>query len=89
MANVTRRSFLWQTSAGAAAIGALAVAPSALARQPRSNVPVPQLSLITSSEPFVAFVRDATLGELALHIGTREVVVRDPDLVARLLKAAR
>jgi hypothetical protein len=36
----------------------------------------------------VAYVSDATSGELTLLVGEREVVVHDRDLVNRLLNAA-
>jgi hypothetical protein len=36
--------------------------------------------------PVVAHVRDVARGEIAIYAGTREVVVRDPALVGRLLQ---
>lgn len=43
---------------------------------------------MASSEPVVAYVRDRAKGEVALFIGTREIIRRDPDLVARLLEGS-
>lgn len=37
----------------------------------------------------VAHVRDASAGQVALFVGTREVTVNDPMLVGRLLAGAR
>jgi hypothetical protein len=37
----------------------------------------------------VAHVRNANTGEVALMVGTREIIYRDPGLVARLVGAAR
>jgi hypothetical protein len=37
----------------------------------------------------VAHVRDASTGDVAVMVGTSEVVYRDPQLVGRLLAAAR
>jgi hypothetical protein len=37
----------------------------------------------------VAHVKDASTGEVAVMVGTSEVVYRDPQLVGRLLAAAR
>ena len=88
MANVTRRSFLWQTSVGAAAAGVVATAPSLFGRNDVPSVPVPQFSAAALSEPLVAYVRNAATGEVALLLGTREIIVRDAELVRRLLKAA-
>ena len=45
--------------------------------------------LVDTGGPVVAHVRDAATGELGILNGTREVVVRDPRLVTRLLQAAR
>jgi hypothetical protein len=89
MANLTRRSFLWQTSAGAAAVGVLAVAPSVISRPNLPDVPAPRVTSAALSEPFVALVRNAAAGEIAVQVGTREIIVRDAELVARLLAAAR
>ena len=41
------------------------------------------------SEPLVAHVRDLATGEIGLFSGAREVTVLDPQLAARLIKAAR
>ena len=89
MANLTRRNFLWQTSAGAAAVGVLAVAPSAISRPNLPDVPAPRVASAALSEPLVAFVRAAAAGEIALQVGTREIIVRDAELVERLFNAAR
>jgi hypothetical protein len=39
--------------------------------------------------PLVAHVRDAATGEIGLYSGTREVILRDPELAGRLLRAAK
>jgi hypothetical protein len=39
-------------------------------------------------EPLVVHVRNATAGEMSLMVGTQELVYRDPDLVARLVRTA-
>ena len=41
------------------------------------------------SEPLVAHVRDLSTGEIGIFNGTREVVFHDPQLAARLFRAAR
>jgi hypothetical protein len=41
------------------------------------------------SEPLVAHVRDLTTGEIGLFSGARETTVLDPQLAARLIRAAR
>ena len=80
-----RRRFITQTSIAAAA--ALAIVPALSHVQlapsgPAAPVPAPALA-----EPLTAFVRDAQTGEIALFVGTREVIVRDAALVARLVQA--
>jgi hypothetical protein len=47
----------------------------------------PDLSSVGSD--VVAHVRNASTGEVAVMVGTSEVVYRDPQLVGRLLAAAR
>ena len=42
-----------------------------------------------SSEPIVAHVRDARTGHIDLYQGTGSAEVRDTDLAARLVRAAR
>jgi hypothetical protein len=39
--------------------------------------------------PLVAYVRNAATGEVTILHGTREIVVHDPELVKRLVHAAR
>jgi len=89
MAKLTRRGFIKQTSAGAATIGALAAAPGLALAHTSPRTRVTDLSTAELHEPLVAHVRNVALGEIALLVGTREVIVRDPELVMRLVKAAR
>ena len=41
------------------------------------------------TEPLVAHVRDLATGEIGIFNGTREVVFNDPQLAARLFRAAQ
>jgi hypothetical protein len=41
------------------------------------------------TEPLVAHVRDLSTGEIGIFNGTREVVFNDPQLAARLYRAAQ
>ena len=87
MSEVTRRTFIKQVSAGAAgvaAVGALGI-PSAGAAPRAAEGPAAE----DGAEPVMAFVRDRTRGEVTLLVGHREIVHRDPELVRRLLRAAR
>ena len=87
MVPVTRRGFLWQTSAGAAAVALLpgAATLGAVEATPRTWAS-PAAAVL--AEPLVAIVRNAAQGEIALLLGTREVLIRDAELVSRLVKAA-
>jgi hypothetical protein len=40
-------------------------------------------------EPLVAHVRDLATGEIGLYSGAREITVLDPQLAARLIRAAQ
>lgn len=88
MAKVTRRGFIAKSSAGAAAVGALAVAPGLAAAHAAPKAPLAGGSVLLN-EALVAHVRDAASGEIAILVGDREVIVRDRELVARLVQAAR
>ena len=87
MAELTRRRFLvqsWIGVAGAAAAGAGGVVLHELTAG-RS----PSAVLVTrTSDPLVLHVRDARKGEVALLVGTSEVVYKEPELVQRILSTA-
>jgi hypothetical protein len=86
--NLTRRSFLQQTPISAGALGLLPAMP-ALAAMVRSPQPAaPQLSAM-SSRSMVVHVSDVATGEMTLLVGEREIVHRDPRLVACLVAATR
>lgn len=89
MTKLTRRSFLKQSSAGAATLGLLPAIPAALATiSQTAQAAVPELSP-ASTGPMVAHVSNVATGEVTLLVGAREIVFRDRRLVARLIKAAR
>lgn len=86
----SRRSFLQQAGFGAVAVGAVTVAPGLFVGTGKSES-VPTAGGAADpvlEEPLLAHVRDAHTGEIALLIGSREVVCHDRDLVARLIRAA-
>jgi hypothetical protein len=87
MTDLNRRSFLKQTSVGAATLGLLSSVP-ALAVISESPHAIPEVADTTVNGPLVAHVSDVTTGEVALLLGSREITFRDPQLVARLIKAA-
>jgi hypothetical protein len=89
MAMLTRRGFIQKTSLGAATVGALITVPG-LAHVPEAfAAPDSKVSPGKLSGSLVAHVRNVSTGEIALMVGTREIVYHDRALVARLVKAAR
>ena len=95
---VTRRAFLGRGSLAVAAAGLLSSVPglSALVGAAGSEAPAVDGAVVGSdagaaslTETLVAHVRDVSTGEISLFSGTREVLVRDPQLANRLLRAAR
>jgi hypothetical protein len=89
MAKLTRRDLIKQTSAGAAALGALAAVPGLAGAQGAPEAHAAGLSAADCNGPVVAYLRDVAAGEIGLLVGTREIIVRDRELVQRLLRAAQ
>jgi hypothetical protein len=95
LAKLTRRGFIGQTTASVATIGALAAVPTLTAAPEMTNVvasdsaAAAELSATTFSESLVAHVSDLAAGEVTIMSGTKEIILRDSDLVMRLLKAVR
>jgi hypothetical protein len=90
MSESTRRNFLIASGAGAAAVGVAAALPStasavAAGKQAAGKS---QPSTPANAEPLVAHVGDPSTGTLSLFVADRELVLHDPDLVARLTSAA-
>jgi hypothetical protein len=54
-----------------------------------SDTAAAELSATTFSESVVAHVSDIASGEVTIMSGTKEIILRDADLVLRLLKAVR
>lgn len=81
MSETSRRGLIAMTGAGAAAgaISLTAGRASAATAVPRAD---------RATEPVVAIIDDASADRVRLHVGEREVVLRDRDLVTRILNAA-
>ena len=88
MTKLTRRSFLKQTSASAATLSLLPAIPALTAISHSPEAAGPELPA-TLGGPMVVHVSDIAAGELTLLVGAREIVFRDPEIVARLIKVAR
>ena len=88
MSDLTRRRFLTRGSIGVALAGLLAVVPGLANVRLFAGTNVPA-GRSRNGEPLVAHVRDLASGEIALLVGTEQIIVRDSDLALRLYAAAR
>jgi len=86
---LSRRGFLRRTAAGAAAVGFLASAPSALVSLGGLIGDAQAAPPGTAANPLVAYVRDPSGGEIVVMAGTKEVVQKNPGLVTTLLRIAQ
>ena len=71
--------------------GALAAVPgfSAVLKMPAAGSSTLPAGTFAAGEPLIAHVRDVQTGEIALLVGTDQVIHRDAELAARLYNAAR
>ncbi len=95
MEGFSRRTFLKRGGTGAAAVGLLAAIPAFPGRAWGSVRPATSHGpgVVTTAEPeatrpLVVHIPDPRKGDVHLMVGTREVIRRDPALVARLVRAA-
>jgi len=91
MAKLTRRTLIKQTSIGAigvATVGVLAAAPHLVSAAPAAHHAVTEQSVAAHSGTMVVHVRNFSTGEIGVMYGEKEVILRDPALVTRLLQAA-
>lgn len=93
MTTQSRRNFLKATSVGGTALGTAILWPR-LFDQPASAHAVAEQGVPGSADaiahggPFVAYVKNAKTGEIAVLAGEHEIVHRDPQLAARLAQVA-
>ena len=93
MGKVTRRVFMARGAMGAATFGLLGSMPlERLVNESESAAPeaegvaaAPEMV----SGVVVAHIRDIASGEVSVMAGAKEVIIRDPQLVVRMLKAVR
>ncbi|HVA44072.1 MAG TPA: hypothetical protein VNF50_11370 [Acidimicrobiales bacterium] len=99
MTGLSRRGFLGKGSLSVAAAGLLATAPAgAISALLGSASEAPAVEEETANladlgsgldGSVVAHIRDIGSGEISVFTGEREVVIRDPAIAARLLRAVR
>ena len=88
MPSLTRRSFLQRTPVTAATLSVLPAMPALAAIRRSPQVVRPRLSA-GSPRSMVIHVNDVAKGEMTVLVDAREVVLRDPRLVAYFIEAAR
>ena len=96
MGRLNRRQFLQKGSLAVAAAGVASAVPGvagllneeAPALGPETSAGV-EAAVPSMSEPLVARVTDASTGEIEMYFGTSSTTVRDPQLAARLVRAAQ
>jgi hypothetical protein len=79
----SRRTFFKQSATVAAATGVVAVSPSVIGAAKVAEAAGPM-----HDGPFVAWVKDAKSGVIAVMVGEREVLHTDRELAARLARIA-
>lgn len=84
MSEHSRRNFLKHASVGAAAVSAATVVPTALAGSAEAEAPAGP----AHDGPFLAWIKDAKTGEIAVLVGETQVVHRDKRLARRLAQIA-
>jgi hypothetical protein len=99
MPEVSRRLFLRNSGLALAGAGVMSQIPflSGLVGASEADAPAAVDSATAGadegaaslSEPLVAHIRDLSTGEIGIFNGTREVIVNDPQMAARLFHAAR
>jgi hypothetical protein len=103
MADLSRRGFLTTVSVttgvgiagglglhkllmGDGSLSAVAEVAPVAASQPATQLP--GLGTVRLAGPMLVHIRDLASAEIGMMVGTHELVYRDPELVARLLKTA-
>jgi hypothetical protein len=94
MSELTRRAFLKQSGVTAAAAGAAVAVPKGLRGRSRPEHTPQEARQTTSAAAaerqaerrLVVHVPDTSKSELRLMVGEREIVLRDRDLVSRLVR---
>ena len=88
MEQPNRRKFLIVAGAGAGAAAVGVAAAKAGLPGPDAPSTGTAATLPAGAGPLVAYIHDAGSGRVSVMTGDAETVVHDPDLVARLTRAA-
>jgi hypothetical protein len=94
MGDLSRRVFIRNGMMGAAAVSVVgpvlpAIVGTVAGEAPEAeNATADMPAVVSSAEPLVARVMDAASGEIELFLGERQLTYHDPELAARLVRAA-
>jgi hypothetical protein len=90
MADLSRRTFLGASAAAAAGAAVIGVPLASAVASTSTATPAagPALPGAKATGPLVVYVPDAAAGDVNILLGTDEVTYHDPELVARLARAA-
>jgi hypothetical protein len=61
---------------------------TALLAPSTASLTAPAMDSVTLAGPMLVHVRDLATAEVAMMVGTQELVYRDPELVSRLVRTA-
>jgi hypothetical protein len=53
-----------------------------------AQMPAPSMESVTLAGPMLIHIRDLATAEIAMMVGTQELLYRDPELVSRLVQTA-
>jgi hypothetical protein len=93
MAGLSRRRFLQSSAAaaaGAAVVGVPVASALAATGSTKAATPVPDAAqgAPSASGSMMVWISDASNGDVSILVGDDEVAYHDPDLVARVARAA-
>ena len=85
VSDASRRTFLIAGSTTAAVAGVVAAGMTAPAM---AHAPAKPVTTPANAQPLVAHIADPASGTVSVLVGEREIVLHDPDLVGRIVRAA-
>jgi len=97
MSENSRRSFIRHATLGTAALGATVLVPASLSQEASARTRAQTQQAATQGAvhqgavhqgPLMAYVKNPSTGEIAVMVGEREVLHRDPQLAAQLGRIA-
>ena len=88
MAKMTRRTMLWTTSAGVAALSGVA-ALVGVNQGKKAEAAATTATGVTATGALTVHIKNIRNGRVSIMMGEREIVVNNPALVRELLKTVQ